>query len=153
MLPPNPACESESVGEPVAICGLCIGRPRGCRLAADGTHWCGSQRDPIPGYCIVSRVGELTGYRQRRPDEPITPEQRRRIENWLADHAGRCAADRELRAQCANSVEAGLAAIPTARLTELLANAVASTPVVQEHGRDLDDLASAIAEVKYATAH
>lgn len=138
----RPAEEQADLGELVDQCDLCIGRPRGCRLAPDGAHWCGSRSDYMPGYRVVGTTGALTGYRQRRANEPISAEASVRSDAWLAEHTRKTAEANEDKARCAAVAEAGLLAISPARLVELLADVIASAPVVIEHSRDISDLAA-----------
>lgn len=139
-------------GEPGNRCGICIGRPNGCHVSADGVQWCAGVRGHVPGYRVVGQRDGLTGYRRREADEPIDPAAAARVEAFLAEHAARCLAEREDKARCAAVVEAGLAGMPPGRLKSLLsaavADAVATSPVIADAGRDLDELARAVVELR-----
>ncbi len=142
----------EALGELVHDCGICIGGPSNCRRGPDGTMWCSRVRHEMPGFRVVGTHGTLTGFRTRNPNEPIDPETAARVEVFLKQHATRTAAERELGEQAAALTKVGLAGIPPAELTALLADPVAATPFATEVRQHIQALADAIVEVRHAAA-
>jgi hypothetical protein len=104
--PPDPA--AVALGILVSECGVCIGRPSGCRVSALGMMWCGSRHDHLPGHRIVGHASGLTGYR-RLSAVPPSPDTRGRLATWLDELGAEAELQvAELRAKLA-AAEGGVA--------------------------------------------